>query len=293
MSTSSSAVLPAGAQVFHLFSFLPTELRLQIWRDALPEADPPALAPYKANCWRPVPVAESEREESFHQSCVEMVFRPELLDHIRVKTPLTSVNHEARGAAIEWAFKQGIEVRFHEARQCLIFLRPFDPMHDVLWFSQEILEIFVQECWGVFPLINPLDNRQRVSLPIEVARFALPEGALVDDQRMNLIYDSAHCFSGNSIMYIIAGELPNFNVIDGDRTKVHPRWELDHMPNAKALVWNQHTNKFDFRSGPQILLEFAYHRILEASYMIAALSEPPLKDRDAGFEIQPVFAVRL
>jgi hypothetical protein len=164
-------------------------------------------------------------------------------------------------------------------------------MRDVLWFGPEILLPFVQECWEVLP-DSPLDRRQKLSLPIGVTRVAFHESVLLDEQDLNWIYDPAYCFSGKSIMYIIAGEIPGFHVY-GDPAKVHPRWELDHTQNANALAWNRHIDGFDFRGGPQILVEFAYHRILEASDMIIARTGPPHKIREADFEIQPVLAIRV
>ncbi|OQE41810.1 hypothetical protein PENCOP_c004G08455 [Penicillium coprophilum] len=150
MNTSDFPESTAGYSTFHPFSRLPPELRLQIWRDTLPEIDPSALTPYRAGCWRPVPVPEEYHASPFHQLCLELEFHPELLDHIRVKMPLTTVNHEARSVAIEWGLKQGIEIRFHEGSQCLIFSRPFDPVRDVMWFNQDVLEDFAEEFWVIF-----------------------------------------------------------------------------------------------------------------------------------------------
>ncbi|KAJ5170796.1 uncharacterized protein N7500_003579 [Penicillium coprophilum] len=103
---------------------------------------------------------------------MEFEYHPELLDHICVKVPLTTVNHEARSVAIKWALEQGIEVRFHEGRQCSIFLRPFDPVRDVMWFNRDVLEDFAEECSGMHPLA---DLRQKLFVPIKMDRFAVSE----------------------------------------------------------------------------------------------------------------------
>ncbi|KAJ5502956.1 hypothetical protein N7463_005830 [Penicillium fimorum] len=283
MSTSDLPMLTAGFPTFHPFSRLPPELRIQIWRDALPEIDPPAMSPYQAGCWRPVPVPESEQAQVFHQTSMEMELHHELLDPIRVKTPLTPVNHEARGVTIEWALKQGIEVRFHEGRQCLIFLRMFDPMRDVIWFGQDSLEAFAKECWGVHTVAN--DPRQTLTVPIDTGSFAISERVLMDDPSLSFVLDAIHCFCGDTVMYVIAGEHPNFN-INGDRTKVQPRWEIDDSQKAKALAWNRHKKRFEVKSvnsGRDILHALSYQRVLEASQMISELPTASAGARTTNF----------
>ncbi|KAJ5964796.1 uncharacterized protein N7479_004672 [Penicillium vulpinum] len=292
MSTLSSAESTASSETFHLFSRLPTELRLQIWRESLPNMDSPALVPYQSGCWRPVPVSESDEESDFHQTHVEVEFRHDLLEHIRVKIPLTAVNHEARGAAFEWALKQGIEARYHEDRQCLIFLRPFDPMRDVIWFGQEVHEVFGKECWGLHQSLA--DPRQNVSVPINLGQFAVSELAFMDDPSMNFVIDTFHSFCADPIiMYVIVGEHPNFDVLNGDQTKVQPRWELWDIKRAKALVWNPSTARFDWGPGRQILQELAYQRILQVSQVITELIGTPMIGGNDHFEIRPVFSFKL
>ncbi|KAJ5824560.1 hypothetical protein N7447_006900 [Penicillium robsamsonii] len=255
---------------------------MQIWRDALPEIDTPALSPYQAGCWRPVPVPESEQVHVFHQTSVEMELHHELLDPIRVKTPLTSVNHEARGVAIEWALKQGMEVRFHEGRQCLIFLRTFDPTREVIWFGQDSLEASAKECWGVHAGAVANGPRQILTAPIDPGCFAISEHVLMDDPSL-------------SFVAIIAGEHPNFD-IHGDCTKFQPRWEIDDSQKEKALAWNRHKKKFEVKSvnsGRDILHTLSYQRVLEARQMVSKLPSPSAGARTTTFEIRPVYSVRL
>ncbi|KAJ5365175.1 hypothetical protein N7517_008061 [Penicillium concentricum] len=294
MSISDLPVLTAGFPTFHPFSRLPPELRILIWHAALPEIDPPAMSPYQAGCWRPVPVTESEQEDTFHLASVEMELHHELLDPIRVKTPLTAVSHEARSVAIEWALKQGIEVQFHEGRQGLIFLRTFDPMRDVIWFGQDSLEAFAKECWGVHALAN--DPRQTLTVPIDTGSFAISERVLMEDASLNFVLDAIHCFSGDTVMYVIAGEHPSFDIIHGNCAKAQPRWEIDDSQKAKALAWNRHKKRFDVKSpncGREILHALCYNRVLEASQMVSELPSPSGGERTTAFEIRPVYAVRL
>ncbi|KAF4761372.1 hypothetical protein N7455_000907 [Penicillium solitum] len=287
MSTPDLAVSTAGAQTFHPFPRLPPELRLQIWRDALPEKDSPAFTPYKSSGWIPNPASEN-MDANNSPPIVEWEYHHEFLDQIRVKIPLANVNHEARHAAIEWARKQGIEVIFHDYRECVVFLRPFDPMRDVIWISADTFFLFTDECWGIHtPDISPVN----VSIPFKVGRFAVSERVIMDRQCLKTLYNTISTFSGDVIMYIIAGEEPNSTAMFVDHTKVQPRWELCGAHEGEALVWHRNYKRFDSNGGLRILQDGSYLRVLEASREIAKIIIEFMPN--INFEIRAVHAVRV
>ncbi|KAJ5400247.1 hypothetical protein N7465_010736 [Penicillium sp. CMV-2018d] len=287
MSTSDLAVSAAGTQTFHPFPRLPPELRLQIWRDALPEKDSPAFTPYKSVGWTPI-LASENAGANHPQQVVEWEFHHELLDQIRVKIPVADVNYEARDVAIEWARKQGIEVVFHDYRKCFVFLRPFDPMRDVIWVSEDALELFTNECWG---LHSPDSSPWNVSIPLKIGQFALPESLVMDRQYLHSLYNAICSFSGDVVMYIIAGENPDSTAMFVDHTKVQPRWELCDAREGEAFIWDRNDKIFHAKGGLRNLQFDSYLRVLEVSEVIAQIIIESMPNID--FEIRAVRAIRL
>lgn len=288
MSTSDLAVSAAGTQTFHPFPRLPPELRLQIWRDALPEKDSPAFTPYQSSGWTLVPASEAMHANN-PRHIVEWKFHPESLDKIRVKIPLANVNYEARHVAIEWAHKQGIEVLFHGYRECVVFLRPFDPMRDVIWISEDAFEIFTNDCWGVHPSDGP--QASHVSHPCKVGQFALPESVVMDGDSLYSLYSAIATFDGDVVMYIVAGEKPNPTAMFVDHTKVQPRWELCDAQEGEAFVWDRNNKRFEAKGGPRILQYDSYQRVLAISKVIGEWMIEFTPDTD--FEIRAVRAIRV
>ncbi|KAG0161549.1 hypothetical protein PDIDSM_9083 [Penicillium digitatum] len=289
METSDFVVSAAGSKTFHPFTRLPTELRLQIWRSALPERDKPAFTPYPKGGWLPV-APESQHASNIHQAPVEWKFCPQSLDQIRVKIPLADVNHEARQVALKWAHKQGFEVIFHNDRQCFIFLRPFEPMRDLIWIGGDEFELFIDECWGVHESAHSPEN---VSLPIKVGHFAVPVNLLIHDRCLTSLADTLRCFSGDIVLYIIADEHPSFNVIHGNHTKVQPRWELHDTLEGETMVWERKSKTFEVELGPRLFNEnsIQYERILEGSQLIACVLGRFMPN--VNFEIRAAAAIRL
>ncbi|KAJ5788242.1 hypothetical protein N7457_003232 [Penicillium paradoxum] len=289
MSISMMIAPATSSSNFHQFPVLPAELRLEIWRCCLPETDPPALTPYRAGCWRPVATPENEDENNHHQqTVVEMEFRPDLLDYITVKIPLTAVNHEARAIAIEWARTQGIKILFHQERQCAVFLRPFDPMRDVLWIGPDEVDTFQRDIWSAHEDLNPPD---RVSVPINLTRFAVSERWLNKGVDSLHVYNTMTCFYYDTVLYVILHEAPKFDKGDRNSLRVNPRWELEGAQENISLVWNIQRGCWDLLDGKQIA-DCDFDLISRAGIMIGdALGSRD--DYPINFEVRPVVAVRI
>lgn len=280
MSSSDLAVSAAGSQTFHPFPYLPPELRFQIWRDTLPETDSPAFTPYQGEGWFPY-------EHAVYETYVEWELRYDSLDKIRVKIPLADVNREARYVAIEWIRKQEIEVLFHRQRQCFYFLRKFVPMYDVVWVGRDEFELFSQECWGIH---NTDRAPESVSQPINIGQFAVPESLLMDASSSKLICETICCFACDVVMYVIAGEHPGFASENSFSKKIQARWELDGACEGEAIVWDRNSQRFDVKSGPRILGEHSYQRVLEVSELMAQYFI--FLEHDIDFEIRAARAIR-
>lgn len=93
-----------NSSTFPHFSSLPPELRHQIWREALPDRDGPALYPYRTGD------AYANPTRGNTDVCnVNFEFRHDLLGPVpvEVQQQLVFVNREARGIALAWVREQG------------------------------------------------------------------------------------------------------------------------------------------------------------------------------------------
>ncbi|KAJ5770595.1 uncharacterized protein N7511_002646 [Penicillium nucicola] len=168
---------------FPQFARLPAEIRLQIWHDVLPERDAPTFFTFKPGCWRALNLTDEDyagwQESPDHQNYQRRIFRPNLLDPVQVKSPLASVNHEARAAFIEWAKEQDFEFRYCPKRDCLVVVRPFDSKFDTMYLTLNSMirlvhEAFTGELAGPFPLQGTMNE---TGIPISLPRVAVPESA--------------------------------------------------------------------------------------------------------------------
>jgi hypothetical protein len=188
METSSS--------IFHRFSDLPFELRSQIWIDALPDTDGPAIFLYKKGCWQPKRVPKPAEEQAAEDvevtdvveateaveaaEVVEVVeddlcleFRYELLSPVEIEVQLAFVNHEARGVAQSWARGQGLEMRFCKDRNCHVFGRYFDQGRDTLYIPEDRWDDFCVE--PVNRLFEPDLVDRSVTTCEGISQFAVPQ----------------------------------------------------------------------------------------------------------------------
>ena len=161
---------------FPLFPSLPSELRNQIWRDALPDMDRPALCVYRKGCWCP---KQLQIPYPYGGSDLFLVFDHDLLAPIMIAIPLIFVNREARDIALGWVREQGIEMRFREETQGHIFVRRFNPKQDALYVPPHKWDDFCSE--PTLRMFEPDLIEQGIGDWAEVTRIALPEDTVIND----------------------------------------------------------------------------------------------------------------
>lgn len=130
------------ATEFTLFPQLITELRLEIWRLALPAIPRGALLyPYEKGCWifedlglEPDPSGED----------LNFKFDTSRLEPLHIELPLYSVNQEARDVTLEW-LQQHRETVSRTASNVYKVLRPFDYRTDIIFVPTAKAEEFVME----------------------------------------------------------------------------------------------------------------------------------------------------
>jgi hypothetical protein len=253
------AMTAANLPTFHLFPYLPPELRAMIWRAALPQKDSAAFTPYRGGSWNPSPVPNT----SVHFGEWEYRFD---LDIVRVKIPIASVNNEARDIAITWAHKQGIEVIFDEKRRCNIYIRRPEQMRDIIWFGEDAFQLFARQCREMQMASAP---NAIIPIPINISQFAIPETALMNRWFLRLLCDAMSSFCDDVVMFIIAGKHPAFDATSGDFAKAPPRWDLDATHQGESIVWDRAIQRLEVRSGNQLLNDHSYERVVEAAHAVS------------------------
>ncbi|KAJ5486538.1 hypothetical protein N7530_000838 [Penicillium desertorum] len=271
----------ANSQTFHLFPYLPPELRAMTWRASLPENDPPAIAPYQGGSWNHSPVPAT----SIHSMEWEYHFN---LGVTRVKIPLTSVNHEARDVAITWAHKRGIEVIFNEVTGCNIYIRRHDPVRDIIWFGEGAFQSFARQC---LDMQMASGQNAIIPVPIQIGQFAIPKNTLTDRWFMRSLRAAMHSFCGDVLVWIIADEHPSFHT-NTNHEKAPPRWEVGATHEGESIFWDGLTGRLEVGGGAQILNDHSYERLIEAGHAIAERLAATTHGV-THFGLQAAYAVRL
>ena len=184
--SKAMAVVATNSSTFPLFSRLPPELRNQIWCNAVPDKIGPALYFYREGCWCPRLLSKSDKEygPEYDENILIFEFCYDLLDDAQFEVPLAFVNREARGIALAWVRKQGIELRSYENRHYPIFVRPFDPMRDALYVVLDKWFDFLCEPdnWRFQPDLF----EQLVDLKSDLTRIAVPESLLRSNVHLSI-----------------------------------------------------------------------------------------------------------
>ncbi|KAH8888140.1 hypothetical protein GQ53DRAFT_749378 [Thozetella sp. PMI_491] len=268
---------------FSRFSSLPPELRNQIWGEALPARDGPALYFYKKGFWRPEAPPPSDGEQD-REEILEYEFRHELLDRVQVDIPLAFVNREARSIALVWLQEQGIETHFGDNRQRHVFMRPFDPVQDVLYVAHSKWADFCSEPYD--RLFEPdLFERTVNTSSVDFTQIAIPEALLQSEN--DALSDMLEWFFNIRILYIIIGTEPG-PIVGPDGREAYPRWELAKT-RGRSFYWQAQRFCFALGDGEPIAEDSSYKRIEEAS---RGLAERLAREHVPHFEIRPALAIR-
>ena len=132
------------ATEFTLFPQLITELRLEIWRFALP--DPPPTRPlyrYKEGCWVIEELGPLAREvPDPNGESLQARFDTSQLELPRIPLPLYSVNREGRGVAIKYLRKHKLVASRDGTSPGHEFLRRFEPQTDTIFLPAADAYVF-------------------------------------------------------------------------------------------------------------------------------------------------------
>ncbi|KAJ4263513.1 hypothetical protein NW762_006332 [Fusarium torreyae] len=258
---------------FTLFTDLPSELRNQIWHQALPVLSQPGLFSYhRKGCWQPKWLTPDDWDYyPGGYDNIRFEFRHDLLT-MPVEMPLFFVNRETRGIALSWIRNNGIEIRFSENR--LHFIRRLNPEFDALYLPMEKMLDFDME--PVDRMFEPDLIERMLSEITYLRRFAMPEDFFRTEEPLPDAWGSF----GIRVLYVIVGTQPDMK----------GQWEIEER-EGRAIIWNVESRKFELGDGCDICDESLYQLILEDKKEIGkALIHHHLADKP--LEIRPVVAVR-
>lgn len=279
-------------RAFHPFPRLPAELRLQIWRETLPDLEGVTLHGYKKGCWDlrdPLP------EESNAPTRADKIldFRHELLDDVHIDMPIVFVNREARATALSWARAQGIKMDFNTEKACHVFVLPFNPWQDALFINSHKLDEFCVEPADRLAGLQ-FRGQSAYSNP-EITQVALPHTALTSE--ISVFYDMIHWFPRLEVVYIIVDieigeDIPKrLSAEDRRRAKErmkHQRWKASQA-QGHSYAWDSKDRKFVRNIGTPIGFRSMYREIEE--YLTVGIAKVFAKKDVERFEIRPVLMV--
>lgn len=304
MATAATNSFP-----FSHFLSLPSELRNKIWLYVLPDKDEPALYFFRKGCWSPRRLKESDqRYDPNDEYNLTLEFRHDLLEPARVDVPLFFVNHETRGIALAWVCAQGIEMCFYEGGKCHMFVRPFDPMRDVLYIAPGRWNDFCFEPYD--RLYEPDLLGKNVSNGPSLTCIAVPESLVWGGA--DALPEMFGWLPGIEVLLVIVDpqpsvQLPGREVVqrfeEAKSMQKRPshliqqlqgddvakcRWEIKST-RGRAFFWNREHGRFDVGDGDCIGSEALYKHIEAAS---KGLGEKIIENHKRRFEIRPVYAIK-
>lgn len=151
------------ATSFTVFPQLITELRLEIWRLALPAPVSNGLYPWRKGCWVPKHLTADDQGFEPDGDNLYMRFDPSLLEPLRVDLPLYLVNREARDVALEYVHKQKLTKARNGSQY--EFERAFDRLTDTVLLPAADMVAFEDE---------PLNRTQQPDLIDRIVDFPNP-----------------------------------------------------------------------------------------------------------------------
>lgn len=223
------------ATEFTVFPKLITELRLGIWRMAMPAPLNRPLYPYKQGCWK---VEDLGLEPDFNGEDLHMIFDTSRLDPLDIDIPLYAVNRQARGVALEYIRKQNLVASPDSTR----FLRNFNPKTDTMFLpTAEIETFFVEQIDRAsdpslenhhFSISRPVLSRLAVTAPgLEILKTDLGE-----------FYDTAAPIDALYVVDVAHGS--TYSLEELENAIKHTSLDLAETYDAR-LIWRSEKKEWE------------------------------------------------
>ncbi|PWY76042.1 hypothetical protein BO94DRAFT_549354 [Aspergillus sclerotioniger CBS 115572] len=232
---------------FPLFPCLPTELRLQIWEEALPKLRRP-LYMYRLGCWGRGSVSETHIHYEFkHRRLRDLVF----------STSLFFVNCETRYVVLRWMRKHGIQMMYDPETSSFRFRRSFNPQSDIILIPATEWACFIVDPWmlvqaerlGPRAVTVGVPGYTHIAIPMEICeskRFFLGD-----------LFRRVYWSTIEKIFVVTNAQ----DMLEGDVIKAGQHWELDSFTGFPIFVWNSERRLFEPHHN--VLYEGTWDYVLE------------------------------
>ncbi|GAM89575.1 hypothetical protein ANO11243_076140 [Dothideomycetidae sp. 11243] len=272
---------------FHGFPRLPTELRLKIWREALPEHAQNTLRLYRKGCWQPRRLNRDDQDYALNrpEPRINLYFRSDLLGGVGMLLSPALVNHEAHAVAKEW-MRDGssgppkYRLEWHAARP-LAVIRSLDLAHDAIYVPQDRFEDFVFEPNRRLACPD-LSGKIVVIHGQDVKRVAIPMALL--ENHSGLATELLTYYPGVELLLIVLQTVggTDLSSVDGEL------WRFEYTRGV-CFTWDASSGAFTPRGCCDPDEAPDYERIAAA---IALFPRSARWNMVQSFEVRPVLAVR-
>ncbi|GAM90165.1 hypothetical protein ANO11243_082050 [Dothideomycetidae sp. 11243] len=240
---------------FTPFPRLAAEIRMQIWRDTLPEAPRPSIYAHRRGCWRARRLVPGDKDYdpiNLHRN--EFYdFDYNLLESGPISLPNLFVNKEARAVTMAWVRQCGLRMLPGLIGNYPSFVKPFDPNIDILFLSREgMLDGLHERTLAPHPRLL---DRQEGGFRSEIKNVAIHQQTIASGILPWLHLESLlESFPGVQTMYVIWGDQAQ-----GDFSQT---WNIEPTdanasPQDMLLHFSQPMVDFD-RSRRQLAMKFPH-----------------------------------
>ncbi|KAL8400873.1 hypothetical protein RB594_001049 [Gaeumannomyces avenae] len=251
--------------VFHKFQCLPSELRVKIWEEALPEESDTTLFAHERwdyVYWPQEGMDDEINFENISESWTRADFRVYDVPAVRM-APLLNANREARHVAVAWACQHG----YRKARRGagdgdgngpapLVMRRRVDPAVDAVYYpTAEAPSARFHEARDMM-MYNDPDNDEG-SFVSFVKAVALPR-AMIEEVSMETWRRIKLMHRRWDVLYVVLGPQPD-NLAGGV-------WELHHHPvyGPGSLVWDMEAGAFYNAQGGDVTVDGDVSAVVDA-----------------------------
>jgi hypothetical protein len=264
------------SQEFTLFPQLITELRLEVWRLALPEPLNNALYPYKKGCWL---LEDLGIDLDPNGEDLNLRFDTSLLEPLDIGLSLYSVNREAHSVAVKYIRKHKLVVSQDNAQSDLKIFRNFDPSADTMFLPTCDVDFFVTE------LAERIHEPDLFNRNVSTPGRTLLRLAVTPSGFKSLMRDALEAYADfdrpADTIYVVDvtcnGRFSSRNIEDASRYHL---LGLEGAPYAR-LTWHSSRQQWSEITGDGEVL-------LQLGEFIRDLDEPRLASTEPDFEVQLV-----
>ncbi|OAA55628.1 hypothetical protein ISF_07733 [Cordyceps fumosorosea ARSEF 2679] len=158
---------------FHPFSNLPIELRTQIWIDAIPAQDEPAVFIYRVGCCT---MTRRVYWDDHAEHLLQFDYYFNLFSRVQALDGLLSASQESRAITLDWLSRQDVLSRRRYAGGTLHVVRRFNPKIDTLYLPTPCVVHFGTQLIDL--LYQPENYDQRIGPQrTHLRRLAIPRAA--------------------------------------------------------------------------------------------------------------------